>query len=279
MTRDNLPKKAALFYPQWQGAGYSPELYEGTVALWSYFSPQMPSIEVPVDRPGELIKHNGIFGLEQIDKQLSNSYKILQDFNPSHMVTIGGGCDVEIAVISYLRAAHGPLGIFWFDAHGDLNTPDSSPSKLFHGMALRCLLEGGRGFGMQLPVPSISLQDIALLGVRDLDPPEREYIEETGIPVIAVSELMESMPEKLVSQFKQFEKVYIHIDLDVLEPVEFAGVKCPTENGVRIKQLRSVLKDIMERWDVVGLSLVENIETDKKKLSVLEPIIQLARKL
>lgn len=130
-----------------------------------------------------------------------------------------------------------------------------------------------------MPIPSISSKDVALLGVRDLDPPETEYIENTGIPVIAAGEMTDSFPKKLVSQLRQIEKVYVHIDLDVLDPGEFAGVKCPALNGIRIKQLSSVLQGIMERWDVIGLSLVENIEIDEKKLNVLEPIIQIARKL
>lgn len=241
MSRDNSPNTVALFYPQWQGAGYSPELFDGTVALWNFFSPQIPSIAVPVGRQGELTKQNTIVGFVQIEEQLLTAHTLLQNLNPTRIMTIGGGCDVEVAVVSYLRTIHGPLGILWFDA--------------------------------------ISSKDVALLGVRDLDPPEKEYIEKTGIPVIPVSEVIESFPEKLVSQFRQFEKVYVHIDLDVLDPVEFAGVKCPTVNGVRIKQLSSVLQDIMERWDVIGLSLVENIEIDEKKLNVLEPLIQLAREL
>jgi len=194
-------------------------------------------------------------------------------------VTIGGGCDVEVAIVSYLRTIHDPLGIIWFDAHGDLNSPESSTSHLFHGMALRCLLEGTRGFIFHLPIPSISVRDIALLGVRDLDPPEEEYIEKTGITAIPIADVRKSFPEKLVSQFKQFEKVYIHIDLDVLDPVEYPGVKCPTANGIGIIRLCSILHDIMERWEVIGLILVENIEIDEKKLNLLEPIIKLARNL
>lgn len=279
MLRDNPQNTVALFYPQWQGAGYSPELFDGTVALWNFFSPQIPSLAIPVGSQNELLKQNAIVGFNQIKEQLLTAHKLLQALNPTRIVTIGGGCDVDVAVVSYLRTIHGSLGIIWFDAHGDLNTPESSPSHLFHGMALRCLLEGGRGFGFELPMPSISSRDVALLGVRDFDPPEKEYIEKIGIPIIPVSEMIESFPEKLVSQFRHFKKVYVHIDLDVLDPVEFAGVKCPTVNGVRIKHLSSVLKDIMERWDVIGLSLVENIEIDEKRLNVLEPIIQLAREL
>lgn len=278
MAANNSPKTVALFYPQWQGAGYAPDLFHGTVALWDYFSAEIPSIMIPVERLGELNKQNDIIGFKQIDKQLFNAYKALQELNSTRIVAIGGGCDVEVAVVSCLSTMHGPMGVFWFDAHGDLNTPESSSSHLFHGMALRCLIEGGRGFGLQMPVPSISLRDIALLGVRDLDPPEKEYIENTDIMVITVDELRDSISENFVSQFRKFEKVYIHIDLDVLDPVEFAGVKCPTANGMRIKQLSSVLEDIMERWDVIGFSLVENIEIDKGKLSVLDPIIDLARK-
>ena len=277
ISKDNPPNTVALFYPQWQGAGHSPELFDGTVALWNLFSPQITSIRVPVGRQMELTEQNEIIGFEQIKEQILAANTLLQDLHPTRIVTIGGGCDVEVAIVSYLRTIHDPLGIIWFDAHGDLNTPESSPSHLFHGMALRCLLEGTRRFGFHLPTPSISARDIALLGVRDLDPPEKEYIKKNNIPVVPAGDVREGFPEKMVSQFKQYEKVYVHIDLDVLDPVEYAGVKCPTANGIRIKRLCSVLQDIMERREVIGLSLVENIEIDEEKLNVLEPIIQLAK--
>ncbi|MTI84664.1 MAG: arginase family protein [Firmicutes bacterium] len=278
ISKDNPSNAVALFYPQWQGAGHSPELFDGTVALWNLFSPQITSIRVPVSKQMGLTKQNEIIGLEQIKEQILTANTLLQDLHPTRIVTIGGGCDVEVAIVSYLRAIHDPFGIIWFDAHGDLNTPESSPSQLFHGMALRCLLEGTGRFGFHLPIPSISTKDIALLGVRDLDPPEKEYVRKNSIPVVPAGDVSESLPEKLVSQFKQYKKMYIHIDLDVLDPGEYRGVKCPTANGIQIKRLCSVLQDIMERWDVIGLSLVENIEIDEEKLSALEPIIQLARK-
>lgn len=279
MSKDHILNTAAILYPQWQGAGYAPELYDGTIALWNHFSSKTPDVAIPVSRQTELNEQNGIIGFAQIKEQLLNAHSMLQGLNTARFVTIGGGCDVEVAVVSCLRAMHGPLGILWFDAHGDLNMPESSPSHLFHGMALRFLLEGGSGYGFQLPISSILPGDVALLGVRDLDPPEKNYIEKMDITVVPVNELKKGLPEELISHFSPYKKIYIHIDLDVLDPVEFAGVKCPTANGLGIKQLSSILKDIMERWDVIGLSLVENIETDVKSLGVLEPIIKLARDL
>lgn len=277
MPNDDPQNSVALLYPQWQGAGNSPELFEGTVALWNFFSPKVHSIEIPVDRQRIVAQQSLFVGFEQIKEQLLKAYKLLHDVNPTRIVSIGGGCDVEVAIISHLRTVHDHFSILWFDAHGDLNTPESSPSHLFHGMALRYLLEGGKGFGFHLPMPSISSRNVALLGTRDLDPPEREYVARMDIPVISPIELKDSIPEKLDLRFRQSEKVYVHIDLDVIDPFEYPGVKCPTANGIKVDHLSSVLKDIMEHWKVIGLSFVENIEINQNKLSVLEPIIQLAR--
>ena len=60
---------------------------------------------------------------------------------PDKILTVGGGCGIEIPIVSYFSEKYKNLDVLWFDAHGDLNTPESSPSKYFHGMPLRFLLE------------------------------------------------------------------------------------------------------------------------------------------
>ena len=85
---------------------------------------------------------------------------------PERPLILGGCCCSHIGAVEGLAARHGRLAVVWVDAHGDLNTPESSPSGNEWGMPLRMLLDSG----------AVDAQDVALVGARDLDPPEREFI-------------------------------------------------------------------------------------------------------
>ena len=90
---------------------------------------------------------------------------------PELPLVLGGCCCSHIGAIEGLAARHERLAVVWIDAHGDLNTPVSSPSGNAWGMPLRFLLEDG----------TIETQDIARIGARNLDPPEVEYLAESGV--------------------------------------------------------------------------------------------------
>src|SRR5262249_62416121 len=107
-----------------------------------------------------------------------------------------GGCGCPRAgAVRDLARRHGRIAVVWLDAHGDLNTPESSPSGNPWGMPLRMLVDGG----------DVAPRDVTLLGARNLDPPEVEFIAEAGIR----QELGE-LPEQ----------IYVALDCDVIEPGE-----------------------------------------------------------
>lgn len=101
------------------------------------------------------------------------------------------------------------------DAHADLNTPESSPSKAFHGMPLRILLGEGNSAFVDLLFSNLEPAQICYVGLRDLDDPESEYIMQHNITTIADC-LFEDVQDKI----KHFKNVYIHLDLDVLDKSE-----------------------------------------------------------
>jgi arginase family enzyme len=90
---------------------------------------------------------------------------------PERPVVLGGCCCVHIGAVEGLTARHERVAVLWLDAHGDLNTPESSPSGNPWGMPLRTLIEDG----------AVAIDDVALIGARDLDPPEEDYIERNGL--------------------------------------------------------------------------------------------------
>lgn len=177
---------------------------------------------------------------------------------------IGGDCGTEVAPISYLARRHGlELAVIWLDAHPDLHTPCSSPTKTFHGMPLRTLLGEGDDLILQYAGPAIEPHQIFLCGVRDADPAELEYLAANrSVSHHSIEELSVSA-EGLIGSLKSmgFKKLYIHIDLDVLDPAAFPHVPCPTPGGLSLQSLQAVVKCLASEFEIVGLSLLEFLAT------------------
>ena len=136
---------------------------------------------------------------------------------PARPLVLGGCCCAHMGAIRALARA-GRLGVVWIDAHGDLNTPESSPTGNLWGMPLRMLLAAG----------DVAPADVTLLGTRELDAPEAEFIRLSGIR----TELGE-LPER----------VYVAVDLDVARPDD-VDVLFPVAGGIPVAELETLLASI-----------------------------------
>jgi arginase len=150
---------------------------------------------------------------------------------PARPLVLGGCCCSHVGAARGL-AERGRLGIVWLDAHGDLNTPESSPSGNAWGMPLRMILDDG----LVEPV------DVALVGARNLDPPEVEYLAETGID------------DSLDRALDGVERIYVALDADVLDPAE-ADVFMPEPEGLSVEAVESLLRELAGRTTVAGMGL------------------------
>ena len=128
------------------------------------------------------------------------------------------------------RRAARALGVLWLDAHGDLNTPESSPSGNEWGMPLRMLLDRG----------TVAAADVVLWGARNLDPPEEEYIAATGI---------DDDPAALLDRA---EAVYVALDCDVLDPASWRS-SCPSPAGRRSTRSSGCSREVRESGKLVGV--------------------------
>ncbi|MGA2982073.1 MAG: arginase family protein [Terriglobales bacterium] len=129
-----------------------------------------PFVEISVTNNCEMDRTEGVFALKAIAANFVEALDRLRQQFPKHIVTVGGSCGTEAARVTYLNETYnGNMAIIWFDAHGDLNTPASSPSGHFHGMVLRTLLGNGPTSLVQhLRLPLMPKQ-VFLVGTRDLD--------------------------------------------------------------------------------------------------------------
>jgi arginase len=151
---------------------------------------------------------------------------------PKRPLVLGGCCCAHIGAIRGLAARHERLAVVWLDAHGDLNTAESSPSGNLWGMPLR----------MAIDERSVRTEDVALVGARDLDPPEREYVAAHGID------------DDLSRALAGADAVYVALDLDVLEP-GIVSVFMPAPGGLALDDVERLLLEVASRTRVAGLGL------------------------
>jgi arginase len=170
------------------------------------------------------------------------------------VLTIGGDCGVEVVPIGVARFRYGEnLGVLWFDAHPDLNTTETSPSGAFHGMALRALF--GEGDPQFAASPALRHGNAVLVGARSIDPGEQAAIDAGLVGT-------EGVPG---------DCVYVHVDLDVLDPAEFGGAGCPEPNGMAIEEVAAAIRAIP--LPVIGAGITECATTDQAELRKLTPIL------
>jgi arginase len=168
-------------------------------------------------------------------------------------ITIGGDCSVELAAVSHVADDH-DVALIWFDAHADLNTPESSPSSAFSGMIVRALL--GDGAPGLLPARPLAPERVILAGTRAFDDPEDVYVKEAGIRVFegdgaTADELVAAVTASGATS------IYVHVDLDVLDPGEFDGVGYPEPFGLPAAKLVELIKALKTAFPLAGAGITE----------------------
>jgi arginase family enzyme/very-short-patch-repair endonuclease len=256
------PRRTVLEVGQWQGSG-SPtarRLTAGAAELAGLI-PGDQRLRVPLAD-----------GEPSVEVLAANLAAIRSAMGDPPIVTLGGDCGVEVAPIEAALARHGDgLAVVWFDAHADLNTPESSPSGAFHGMVLRTLL--GDGHPELLPRRRLRPEQVVLAGVRALDPAEKEYAAEAGLAHVDVAGLA-SLPA--VVEATGARAVYVHIDLDVLDPESFAAVGAPEPDGVTPEQLAAAVRALTDRFPLAGIGITEyepDRSADRAVLATLIPAL------
>jgi arginase len=252
--------------PQWQGSGSTDALKTGAETFLFYFK----NVEIPLiplsDKACTL--RNNVLAFDPILEQAHYFKEKIEDEGPIKISTLGGDCGIEIIPISYLNKLYkNDLCVLWIDAHADLNTPESSPSKTFHGMPLRTLLGEGNQEIIDVLYATIKPKQICYLGLRDLDKPEEEYIKENNI-----TSIQECAYGKIENKLSEFANIYIHLDLDILDKSEFPHTLFPSSNGFRVAEVAKLLKKMKANHNVVGFCITESI-ANLEQLEIIRPIL------
>jgi arginase len=152
------------------------------------------------------------------------------------------------------------VGLVWIDAHGDFNTPETSLSGMMGGMPVAistglCLEHIRRASGLDPPIP---IKYVTMVGVRDTDPWEQYLIDKYDIPQISVEDIKRLSPAidfELDRLSRITDLVYVHVDLDILDPDDIPGAGLPVENGPTAKELGGALEIMFEYSNVKGFGI------------------------
>jgi arginase len=157
-----------------------------------------------------------------------------------------------------------PVGLIWFDAHGDANTPDTTPSGNIHGMSLAVCLGLGDSELVNLGgrSPKIQARHAVLIGVRDLDSGERENLKRSNVHVYTMRDVDERGMRDVLDEAIKIAGdgtagIHLSFDLDVLDPEDAPGTGTPVRGGITYREAHLAMEMLSDRAQVVAIDLVE----------------------
>jgi arginase len=238
-----------LCVPQWQGSASdaAPRLVDGA---------HRAAASVPADRivTVPVVGESGptVGGVRAFDALVANVRLVgeaLQTIE-DRVITVGGDCSVDIAPIAAARHRYGvALTVLWIDAHPDVYSPKTLPSGAFHGMVVRALLGDADIPGGLVPESTLTPDRVVIVGERAGADSEHAYLAVNGLRRYGVAEI-----ERAFDGLGN-GPVYVHVDLDVLEPTVFGSTCYPEPDGLDPTRLAELIAGIDT---VVGAAITEH---------------------
>jgi len=186
---------------------------------------------------------------------------------------VGGDHSIAVGTVAAAGADGEPIGLIWVDAHGDFNTPDTSPSGNIHGMPLAILM--GEGHPDLVNVgrsgPKVLPENVVMIGLRDIDPVEKKRLKTSGVTVFTMRDIDEqgisTVANKAVMKFAHMKRIHLTVDMDALDPVEAPGVGTPVPGGITYREAHLLMEILADSKKVGSMDLVE-----------INPILDVANK-
>jgi arginase len=185
------------------------------------------------------------------------------------VIVASGDCLTALGAVAGLQAAGTDPAIVWFDAHGDVQTPETTSSGYLAGMALRLLT----GYRPELVATPLGLRpvpedQIVLVGARDLDPPEATYLDQSQIRRREVTDLtVADLPDG---------PLYVHVDLDVIDGVQLPGLRYPTPRGPDVGHVADALSMLLGTGRVAAFGIACSWFPGHDAARLIAPYLEIA---
>lgn len=180
-------------------------------------------------------------------------------------LTLGGDHSIAVGSISGISQHYENLGVIWYDAHGDLNVPEESPSGNVHGMPLRILAGDGPDELVNINdfTPKVKPENIVLIGMRDLDEGERKYIKDKNIKTFTMADIDRFGIQEVIERSLEYLKsrnidgLHFSLDVDALDPAETPGTGTRVMGGLSYRESHFALELLNESKLVTSMDIVE----------------------
>jgi arginase len=183
-------------------------------------------------------------------------------------LVLGGDHSIAIGSVAgstnHFARQNETLGLIWFDAHGDANTPETTPSGNIHGMSLAVSLGMGDPDLVNLGerAPKVLPRNTVLIGIRDLDPGERDNLKKSGVTVYTMRDLDERGMRDVVDEAIRLASdgtagIHLSFDLDVVDPEDAPGTGTPVWGGITYREAHLAMELMSDRAQIVVIDLVE----------------------
>jgi arginase len=183
-------------------------------------------------------------------------------------VVLGGDHSIAAGSLSgvagYFRKKEKKIGLIWLDAHGDINTPESSPSGNVHGMPLAAAMGYGATELVELQgfKPKVEPQNISLVGIRDLDAQEKKLAKKSGVHVFTMRDIDERGMREVMSDALKYamddtDGISVSLDMDFVDPSDAPGVGTPVRGGVTYREAHLAMEMLADTEAMVSLEVVE----------------------
>jgi arginase len=208
--------------------------------------------------------------LEEIASAAEKLARITREVieNDGLPVVLGGDHSIAVGSVSGVASAYRErgekIGIIWFDAHADMNTPESSPSGNIHGMPLACIMGHGPAelTGIGGYVGKVDPRNVAVIGVRQIDDGERALVRALGVRVFTARELDERGMNTVVNEALEIASdgtagYHVTMDMDFVDPVHAPGVGTPVMGGATYRESHLGMEKVADHGGMVSLELTE----------------------
>jgi arginase len=223
--------------------------------------------DIPIGRPEVVIdKESNLRNLDLVSEKSTLLAEKVDEViqSGSFPLVLGGDHSIAIGTLAGVSKHYKNLGVIWYDAHGDLNTAETSPSGNIHGMPLAASL--GIGHRSLTDIggysPKVKPENVVIIGARSLDEGEKILIKEKGIKVYTMHEIdrlgMAQVMEETIAYLKErTDGVHLSLDLDGLDPNDAPGVGTPVMGGISYRESHLAMEMLEEARIITSAEFVE----------------------
>lgn len=204
-----------------------------------------------------------LYEIVRVNEELADAVSGLMGGGRFPLV-LGGDHSIAIGTLAGVLRHKNNVGVIWYDAHGDVNTPDTSPSGNIHGMALAVAMGYGHPalVGIGGNRPKVNPNNVAIVGARSLDPGERIFLKEKGVSVFTMHEvdrfgISRVMELAVNAATRGTDGVHISFDLDGVDPKDAPGVGTPVQAGISLRESLLAMELLSDANVVTSAEFVE----------------------